>query len=515
VSSLPTLIETRAGRGSVARRDAARRSRSVPLEVWAVAAITLAAAALRFATLGTQSYWLDEATTAHEVGLSFGALLHQVRVNETTPPLYFVVAWVWAKLFGTGAVGLRSLSALAGIAAVPVTYLAGRELVSRRAGLLAALFAALSPFMIWYSQEARSYMLFGLFCGMSLLFCARAWRRGAARDVWLWALCSALAIATHFFAGFLVAPEAAWLLYVARRRGVVWACAAIALVQLAVLPLAIGDTSHPLGWIQAFPLSTRLQQIPVDLGLSSLYQSSIVNYGLVGAAVLAAFVVALLVIGGGTEERRGAAFAGALAACVILVPIVLAEVGRDYVVPRNFMPAWIPLAIVLGAACTVPRARFAGATIAVALLIGFVWAGIRIDTDAQYQRPDWRGVASALGRASVRRAIVAYDGGYATGPLAVYLPGVPWARPGPGLVQVSEVDVVGSSWQTIPRSLPDGARLLGTRSVAGGYLVARFAVRPAWHATPAAILVRAQRLLVPAPVGAAVVFQSRAIQGTR
>jgi mannosyltransferase len=510
VSSLPTLSETRTGRGFVPGRDAARRLGSVPTEVWAIAAFTVAAAALRFATLGTQSYWLDEATTAHEVGLSFGALLHQVRINETTPPLYFIVAWVWAKLFGTGAVGLRSLSALAGTAAVPVTYLAGRELVSRRAGLLAALFAAVNPFMIWYSQEARSYMLFGLFCGASVLFCARAWRRGTARDVWLWALCSALAIATHFFAAFLVVPEALWLLYAVRGRAVVWACGAIAIVQLAILPLAISDTSHPLGWIQAFPLSTRLQQIPVDLGLSSLYQSSIVNDGLLGAAVLAAFLVALLVIGGGAEERRGAAFAGALAACVILVPIVIAELGRDYVVPRNFMPAWIPLAIVLGSACTVPRARFAGATIAAAVLIGFVWAGIRIDGDAQYQRPDWRGVAAALGRAPARRAIVAYDGGYATGPLAIYLPGVPWARPGPAPVRVSEVDVVGSSWQTIPRPLPHGVRLLGKRTVAGGYLVARFAVSPAWHATPSAIVARAERLLVPAPAGAGVVFQPRA-----
>ena len=41
-------------------------------------------------------------------------MLHSVRVDETTPPLYFVVAWLWAKLFGAGEIGLRSLSAALG-----------------------------------------------------------------------------------------------------------------------------------------------------------------------------------------------------------------------------------------------------------------------------------------------------------------------------------------------------------------------------------------------------------------
>ena len=38
------------------------------------------------------------------------------------PPLYYLLAWVWAEVSGLGAVGLRSLSALAGVATVPVAY---------------------------------------------------------------------------------------------------------------------------------------------------------------------------------------------------------------------------------------------------------------------------------------------------------------------------------------------------------------------------------------------------------
>ena len=121
--------------------------------------MTILAAVLRFATITDQSYWLDESQAAHELHLSFGAMLGAWNANEWNPPLYFVLAWPWAKLFGTGEAGLRSFSALIGVAVVPITYLCGRELVSRRAGLVAAAFAAVNPFMIWYSQEAREYML--------------------------------------------------------------------------------------------------------------------------------------------------------------------------------------------------------------------------------------------------------------------------------------------------------------------------------------------------------------------
>ena len=480
----------------------------IPPEVWAVVVLTVAGAILRFSTLSAQSYWVDEATTVHELHLSFGALLHEVHVNETTPPLYFVLAWVWAKIFGTGEAGLRSFSAVLGTAVIPIAYLCGRRLISRWAGVAAAAFTALSPFMIWYSQEARSYMLLGLLCGLSFLFFVRAWQQSSTRNVAWWGVFSGFAILTHFFAGFLVAPEGLLLLlWGPARRRVLIAGGAVAAVQLAMLPLAVSDTHHPLSWIKAFPLSVRIEQIPVDLGLGTLYQSSLVTYGLWGAGVLAAIVAGLLIVGGTPQQRRGAAIAGALAACVILVPILIAELGGDYVVPRNFMPAWIPLAVLIGAACTVPRARAAGAALTVVVLGGLVWAQARIDQNTQYQRPNWRGVATALGHAPVRRAIVLYGSGFATQPLEVYLPRLPWGPPPPRPVSVNEVDVVGNSFQTTARPLPPGVTLFARRTV-DDFLVERFLVNPAWDLSPGAIAQRASTLLGPGPPSPAVLVQT-------
>jgi uncharacterized membrane protein len=493
-----------------------RAERSAPdaaaLDLWLLAGLIVLGAALRFATISAQSYWLDESTTVHEMSMSLGALLHAVHVNETTPPLYFVVAWLWSKLFGAGELGLRSLSALAGVAVIPITYQCGRELVSRRAGLVAAALATVNPFLVWYSQEARSYMLLTAFCGASLIFFARARNDHTARSHVWWAAFSILAILTHFFAGFLIAPEAVLLLYAARSRVSVTAVGAVAVAQLAVLPLAIGDTSHPLNWLSAFPLSVRVQQVPVEFGLSSLYQSSLVTYGLLGAAILCGCLIALLVIGASRSELTGAGIAAGLALFVVLVPLILAVLGRDYYIARNLLPAWIPLAVVIGAACTTRRARAPGAVLAVVLLGLFIWAGIRIDGNPQYQRPDWRGLAATLGPATGPRAIVAYDGTSAAGPLAVYLPGVRWTAatqaPPPATVpvRVTEVDVVANDYIGRPKPLPAGTRLISARRV-HGYIAERFALSPAWTLTSAQISDRAAGLMSPPSDGSSVVLQ--------
>src|SRR6185295_17039198 len=116
----------------------------------------------------------------------------------------------------TGEFGLRSVSAMAGVATVPVAYLLGAELSSRRAGIVAAALVAVNPMLVWYSQEARAYALFALLTALSLLYFVRALDRGQRRDSVALGVVSALALATHYFAAFPIAAEALWLL---RRRG--------------------------------------------------------------------------------------------------------------------------------------------------------------------------------------------------------------------------------------------------------------------------------------------------------
>lgn len=502
------LVPARTDASEAARTYRALRVASVPVEIWLLAGIVGVGAWVRFSTLGTQSYWFDEAQAAHELHLSFGAMLHGVFGVETAPPLYFILGWAWVHLFGSGEVALRSLSSLAGTAVIVLAYLSGRELVSRPAGLVAGALAALSPFMIWYSQEAREYMLLAAFCAASFLYFARAWREPSRGNIVGWVVFSALALLTHSFAAFLVAPEALWLLYVFRTRAMLIAACVVAAVQVALLPIVFTHATNTLlGFIGSTSLGTRLESVPVAFGLGSPYESTFVSYGLLGAGVLAAPVIALLVIGADSRQLRGAGMAAALAAVVIVLPLVAALLGEDYYIPRALIAAWVPLAVVLGAACTAPRVRVAGGVLAIVLLAGCVYAQELILRNAQYQRPDWRGVAAALGPAPPGgRAIVAYDGQFALDPLAIYLPGVAWSQGGNGWLTVREIDVVGHAWQAVARPLPPGWRLLGTKSV-GDFLVARFSVAPLQRMSRGQIVAGAPSLLGPAPSAGVLLWQ--------
>jgi mannosyltransferase len=506
-ATINVAVEVRTGPRPDVGTGASADGLAIPSEVWVVLAITAAAAALRFATITSQSYWFDEATTAHDMQLSFGAMLHAVRVGESTPPLYYALAWVWAKLFGTGEAGLRSLSAVIGTAAIPITYLCGRELTSRGAGYVAAALAAVSPWMIWYSQEARAYMLLAALCGVSLLFFAKALRDPSRRNLTWWAVSSSLALLTHYFAGFAVAPEALWLLVRIRTRRVVIAAAAIAAVQAAIVPLVINDLNHHhLNWINQFPLHLRIEDTAAGFAVNTLAQSSAVHYGLLGAGLLAAIAAVLIRFGAPPEQRPGAIVAAGVAASVLLVPLLLAAVGHDYYLSRNLIAAWIPLAVVLGTACAAPRTLPAGIPLLIVLIGAFLYTGIYIDQHPAYQRPDYRGAARALGATALPRAVVTYGGENDAQSISLYLRGAPWSPPPNAPVTIRELDVIGNIFQTSPQRLPFGARLLQRRTV-NNFLVERFALPSAWHLTPAGIAARAAALLEPARANPGILVQ--------
>jgi mannosyltransferase len=478
----------------------------VPAEVWAVGALTLIAAVLRFDSITAQSYWADEALTVHEVQMPFGAMLSAVSHAETTPPLYFILAWAWAHVFGTGEAALHSLSAVLGVAVVPITYLCARDLVSRRAGVIAAAFAAVSPFLVWYSQEARSYMLLVALTGASFLWFIRSEREPSRRNVLWWAAFSALALVTHFFAGFFVAPEALWLLWRARNRTVLLAAVALAAVQLALLPLASQDSGHGLGWIHAIPRLTRIAQVPTEFAVMTIYRHVSVTEGLWGGAIVIAAAVLLLSLAGGWAERRGAAIAAAIAAIVLVAPLLLgvASPVQDVFLVRNLSPAWIPLAVALAAACAAPRARDLGTAAATILVLVFAIATIEIDGNPVFQRADWRGVARALGPSTEPRAILVV-GGHEGDALKIFLHGVKWNQPPPTQrVYVEQIDVVGSiahvrlrgpdhrNGRALPMLEPTGAVLLGRKWVRN-FDVARYELVHPWRFNGLQISARAGR----------------------
>ncbi|MGH2993024.1 MAG: glycosyltransferase family 39 protein, partial [Solirubrobacterales bacterium] len=267
-------------------------------------------ALVRFATLASQDYWLDEYQAIGIIQLDPGEIIDRTTGNNTSPPLYFLIAAGWERVFGTDEVALRSLSALFGTATIPIAYAAGVALGSRRAGLFAAALMASSPLMIWYSQEARPYALFALLSAISFLCFVHA-LNGRGRG-WLggWAAASVLALATHYFAIFLIVAEAAWLLSrpTRDRRAAAIAIAIVGAPVLALLSIAAERTELG-GWIEWLDRSDRVLQVPQHfvVGLNTPWQA------VAPVATLATLLVAFRAfLRAEAEARRIVAVAGSV-----------------------------------------------------------------------------------------------------------------------------------------------------------------------------------------------------------
>jgi hypothetical protein len=351
----------------------------------ALAVVIAVGGLLRLATLDVQHFWVDEAVTAGLMRLDLGDMLAAISTTESTPPLYYLLARGWAGLFGTGEVGLRSLSALFGTLTIPVVYAIGATLASRRAGLVAAALAAVSPALVWYSQEARSYALVILLGALSLLFAARALRGDNDPDLVWWGLTAVLAVLTHYFAGFLVAGEALWLLAAhPRRRDAALGVAAVAACGAALLPLAIHQSGQGnLDFISDVSLATRL----VDTAQLFLAGPTGDRVDLAVALVAVTAVLALvLAFRAAPPERLPARVLAAVAVAGIAAPVALAILGADYLLARNLLPLWLPLAAAAAIGLSAERSGRLGLATTIALLAGSVWLVALVPLDRTLQR---------------------------------------------------------------------------------------------------------------------------------
>ncbi len=439
-------------------------------EWWPLAALMVLAAALRFSTLDLQSFWYDEAfTPVHVLRASLFTTLRGVVHTENTPPLWYVLEWGISRVLGTGEVALRLLSAFAGLATVPVAWAIGAEIegppttpTRRRAtAIAAAALVAVNPLFVWYSQEARAYGLFVLMAALAMLCFLRAEHDPTPRRMAAFALTGALALLTHYFAVFLLIPMVLALLWDrASRRLALPAAGAIGLVGLALLPLISAQGGHGTQWIGEWPLSERLEAIP-QYYLTG-YSGEPLGHGI-------ELLVALPIIAGlglwlwrvleqpaaarerarasdptaaaeRDREQRGALIVLFLAACGVLLPIVLVAFGADYLAPRNLVAAMIPLTALIAVVVVSQRTGRAGIALAVLIAVAFLAVSVDVDLSPRLQRGNWRGVAKALRVAPRERVITTVELG--STPLEYYLPELHGLREG-STVRVREIDETG------------------------------------------------------------------------
>jgi 4-amino-4-deoxy-L-arabinose transferase-like glycosyltransferase len=416
-------------------------------ELLAVGALVLFALVLRLPTAGVQSFWLDEVYSARIVDGSLGHAWSTIQRTENTPPLFYLLDWLWTRGFGVSEFGLRSLSAVAGaLAVVPMVRLARRiggpgdgRLAPFAVGLIAAALVAVNPLAQWLSQEARAYALLILLGAAAWAALVAALDRPSARNLWVWALAAAAATWTHYFGGLLLAVGWGALALLALRgsiagfgghaaggsgdpatgdrsrdvgadhdtrdrsagdgprglaalRPLLAPFAASTLASAVLLPIAKAQQSTAM--YEAISvvkgLASRVAETPKQFAVGYNGPAEYV----LGAAIA---LVALACVAAAAWPRNGratrASFVLALVVAIWVLPLLGLLGGFDVVLTRNYVVLLPPVAalVALGAWRIGRPALIAVGAVGVVQLATIVAVAVT----PVYQRDDWRGAIEA------------------------------------------------------------------------------------------------------------------------
>lgn len=373
-----------------------------------VAALVLLAAAIRFWQLGSESLWLDEATTYWRSGSPIADLVaSSIKAGHT--PTYFLLMHAWLKLGGSEFM-LRAPSAVFGALTVPLCYALGGLVGGRRVALVAALLVTLSTFHLYYAQEARSYALLTLCVAVAMLglvwlaqhparalLSPRDWRRdGTAGLAWAaYVLGSLGALAVHNMAVFfLLAASLVFALLALRLRGQglllsrnwLLAHAVIIAVWVWWWPVLLRQGAQVIG-------SFWIPEPSLDLVLGTLSEAYLDG----GHGVLSVALAPCALLGAWILRRQPWLLATlvALAAAAPLALLALSPV-RPLFYARQLV--WTTMPFYLLAACGIAAIR-PKPLYAAALAILLVEGALKLD---RYYRADtkvdWRGLVTLLAR---------------------------------------------------------------------------------------------------------------------
>jgi len=319
---------------------------------WLLIAILVLAAALRLAHAGVESLWFDEAFTVIASRMNAASLLRG-EADPVLPPFYFVMLHFWQQAVGESEVAVRALSALCSLLALAVAFRLATRLFGRRAGLWMALLMAVSPFQVYYAQEARPYALCVLLAaGLLWMFveaCARLrW------TAWLGYICLAsLGLYTHYFFAFVLAALHLWAVIYCRRWAV-WRALLISDVGAALLfmpnvPLALSRAQTVTGkfWIERPSVLAIFKTFDFMLfaGTTPGWLVPVALFGTIGLLAIIGLDVTRLCRR--ERTRMPAVMLGLLVICLpMALAFVVSQLGSSIYLDRSFAlvtPAYLAL----------------------------------------------------------------------------------------------------------------------------------------------------------------------------
>ncbi|MGD2144915.1 MAG: glycosyltransferase family 39 protein, partial [Anaerolineae bacterium] len=319
-------------------------------------AILLLGVFLRFYRLDAQSFWNDEGNSARIAERPL-ELIVKGAAGDIHPPGYYLLLHYWRMAAGQSEFALRALSVFPGTLLVAFTYELGRRLLGKTIGLSAAFLGAVSPFAIYYSQEARMYSLLAAVSAASVLVSRGLGSTGRNKGAapWLaYVLTCAIGLYTHYaFVFVLIAHNVVfgvrWLVGPFQsgdrwRSLARWAGAqtAVMVLYLPWLPRALSAG----GWSSAgggHKLGRALLDVLRVLGVGVTHSLADVKAGILATTCL--LIVGMCPRMGGVGVRRYLSPLG-WPGMVSLAPYLLVPLGLFFGFGL-YKPAWFKFLVIV------------------------------------------------------------------------------------------------------------------------------------------------------------------------
>lgn len=163
-------------------------------------------------SLATQSIRLDEAQSIWSATKSVPMIL-KISAEDVNAPLYLLLLHFWIQVLGTDIVMVRILSLIFFLLTLLGLYFLAKQSANSRVAVLTIALFALSPFIVWYSAEARTYTLLALTVTTSSLFFLQLLRSGGREGKIGYFLATVAGLYTHYFFGLLLASQLLFVVY--------------------------------------------------------------------------------------------------------------------------------------------------------------------------------------------------------------------------------------------------------------------------------------------------------------
>ncbi len=421
----------------------------------------LLAAALRLYHLDTQSLWNDEGTSVALAQRDLRTIARDAAL-DIHPPLYYWLLSGWVRLAGAGEAPVRSFSALLGVILVALTYGLGRRFSGQWTALAAAFLCAVHPFQVYYSQEARMYMLLAVVTAGSVLVLAHLVERPSWLAFIALVILEVIGLYTHYSYVFVVLVlnlgYALWLTLTWRRQPATWRALNWVLSQVAVLLLYLPWLPTAIQRVAAWPSPSQsassapgLPAILIEtwrwLIFGPTLETTQVGLLLVVAGLLAIFgALSLGLAWVGSSRLQGRWSAGLLLVWLGVPLLMMFALGLYREAYLKFLLVTTPavsLLLACGLTSSPPLAssrshrvlRALQTLVALSIVLPSAWGLRNYFSDPVYARDDYRGIVAYIGtigrpgdaillNAPGQREVFDY---YYRGDLPVY--GLPEGRP--------------------------------------------------------------------------------------